>query len=156
MKNVLWLVLMIATPATAEPAVVLTLPVPQELVVFVEAKTGVKLPEGQNIEVVENDNPIFTSIEARREGASGAEIGGVIYLPIRSAVHMSEPQMQALIVHELVHVVQTIRDDPLLCAGKREQEAYAMQNLYLREHSLPTIINEAILPMIEACGNSHS
>lgn len=153
MKTVLLLALLFSAPAAAEPTVVMTLPVPHELVAFVEARTGVKLPEGQKIEVVENDNPIFTSIEARREHASGAELGGAIYLPIRSAVHMSEPQMQALIVHELTHVVQTIRDDPPLCAGKREQEAYAMQNIYLRERSLPTIINEAVLPMIDACGN---
>ena len=132
-------------------ASIFEMPVPQDLIAFVEARTGIKLPEGQKVDVVDNDDPLFISEAARLAGATGAERGMVIYLPVRAAVHFQEPYIQALIVHELTHVTQDIRDNPSSCVGKRETEAYAIQNQYFRNHNLPIIAGTAESPLYQSC-----
>ena len=108
------------------------LPVPQDVLEFVEKRTSVNLPADQEIQVVDNDNAIFKSAAAQHEGASAAEMAGVIYLPVRSAVHFQEPQIQALVVHELTHVAQEKSGHKYACVGEKEAEAYENQIAYLK------------------------
>ena len=129
-KFLLILFALIAFPARAA---IMELPVPQDLIAFVAQKTGISLPTEQKIEVVDNDNAIFKSAAAQHEGASAAEQAGVIYLPVRSAVHLQEPQIQALIVHELTHVAQEKSGKKYACIGAKEAEAYENQIAYLKE-----------------------
>ena len=134
MKSKFLLALLFSAPAAAEPSVVFTLPVPQELVVWVEAKTGTKLPEDQKIAVVENNNRIFGGGNALHSLGDAAYMGGTIYFPIRSIVHFQETTYQALAIHELVHETQDFNGRTYACTGQREAEAYFYQNQYLSEH----------------------
>jgi hypothetical protein len=130
------LVVLVTVPARAALPV---LDVPPYLVAFVMDKTGVNLPLDLKIYMVENDDTMFAG---GGEGAErdGAESNGKIYLPIRVAVHLQEPQIQALVVHELTHVAQELSGKTYSCRATREAEAYAMQNQYLSLHNLPVII----------------
>ncbi len=114
-------------------AAIMELPVPLELIAFVEQKSGVALLAVQKIQIVDNGDPIFNNAEAHHAGASAAEKAGIIYLPVRSAVHFQEAEIEALIVHELTHVAQERSRKIYTCAGQKEAEAYENQILYLKE-----------------------
>ena len=122
--------LLLAVPAQAA---LFTMPVPQALEDFVTSKTGISLRDIADIQIVENDDPIFKNEDARYTEAGGAEKDGVIYLPVRSAVHFQEPKIQALIVHELTHVAQRRSGNKYACAAQKEAEAYRHQIAYLKE-----------------------
>ena len=128
----------------------MTLPVPHELVAWVEAKTGAKLPQGQKITVVENDDPLFHGSDALHASGDAAYLKGMIYFPIRSIVHFQEPAYQALTVHELVHATQDVNGRSYACTGQCEAEAYSYQNQYLAEHGqFPAMAAEKIAAMRE-------
>jgi hypothetical protein len=97
----------VSTAAT-EADIILTMPVPHELIAWVEAKTGTKLPNVPKIVVVENDAPLFYGEDALHASGDAAYLNGTIYFPIRSIVHFQEPAFQALAVHELVHATQDV------------------------------------------------
>jgi hypothetical protein len=154
MRNcVLALALLCLFSVSAEAAgsdVILTLSVPHDLVVWVEAKTGIRLPDVPKIIVVENNDPLFQSGDAFHAEHDAAYLNGTIYFPIRSIVHFQEPAYQALTVHELVHATQDHNGRSYTCTGQREAEAYSFQNQYLIEHGrFPAMAAEIIAAMRE-------
>lgn len=126
-------------------AAALSLPVDPSLVSFVEQQTGQKLPEGLRVQVVDNDAPIFQNEAARHAGADAAEVGGVVYIPVRVAVHYQEEKTRALLVHELTHIAQEQRGG-MICPAAAEWEANRNQRLYSVAGSGLTLIEDEPFP----------
>ena len=57
----------------------------------------------------------------------------------------------SVIVHELVHYAQDLREHSTACRNQREAEAYQLQNEYLLEHSERPIIDAVQLRLIGKC-----
>lgn len=125
-------------------AAALSLPVDPELVAFVESRTGQKLPEGLRVVVLENEAPLFQSIEARHAGADAAEASGVVYIPVRLAVHYQEEKTRALLVHELTHIAQELRGG-MICPAAAEAEVNRNQRLYMLRGSGLALIDSGTI-----------
>ena len=146
-RCVAWLTLLCLFPATAyaNPDIVLTVPMPQDLVAWVEAKTGAKLPQQKHIAVIENNDPLFHGGDTLHASGDAAYLNGTIYFPIRSIVHFQELPFQALAIHELIHAAQAVNHRFYACTSQQETEAYSLQNQYLAEHGqFPAMAAEKI------------
>ncbi len=72
------------------------------------------------------------------DAAAGLEVEG-IYLEAQDAIHLAEgfdpasPQALSVLLHEMVHRRQAAAGRTYACPGAREAEAYAAQDVWLRQ-----------------------
>jgi len=131
------------------------LPMPQELVDWVEAHTDHPFRIPPRLGVVDNDADILAHSEGENDAISvaalAAENDGEVYLSVKATVHMQEDKYRALIVHELVHVAQQSNGRSYACAAQREAEAYKLQNLYLVEQNLVPVAGDDYIESLKLC-----
>jgi hypothetical protein len=146
-------ILLTFTSAHAEVTPNFYVPIPKELTNWVEAHTGIHLGDNQKFGVIDNEAPLLAVqvAESINGVTDAAYSGGNIYFSIRAAVHWQEDKYEALLIHELVHKAQDQSGRKYSCSGKREAEAYTLQNQFLIERGLPAAQDPALIIMLDNC-----
>lgn len=140
-----------ASPARAEnlpPAFV------APLMAWVEAKTNVHVPQ-LPVVTVSRQQMIAMIGNPNRQSA----LARALYVPGQVVVDDSfwdptDIQAISFVVHELVHHAQLYRGIAYACNNTKEWEAYRLQNVYLAEHGLPPVVDDAWIARMARCDSS--